>query len=133
VSEARSSLRIYRVQDAGGRGPFRPGFSAQWLDDELAPDRLELPPWTEEFGFHLIQLRGKPGEHFGTATRSIDGLRKWFSPTEQAKLRLFGYNIASFEDARVLAESEHQLVFARARPLNRGAIIVPWEAMSWAA
>ena len=42
------SNEIYRVQDAQGRGPWKPGFSHRWVEDR--PDHYNLPPWFVEFG-----------------------------------------------------------------------------------
>ncbi len=106
--------RVFRVQDSEGRGPFRPGFSSMWMD----PDRDTYPPtFIEEFGVDIFDKFGRPGEHFGSAVRTLDGLDRWFSPTERKRLRDFGYRIAVIHDARVIADSENQCVIARARPL----------------
>ena len=34
---------VYRVQDADGRGPFKPGFSHQWVEERA--DHENLLPW----------------------------------------------------------------------------------------
>ena len=46
-------MRIYRIQDAEGRGPYRPGFSNKWLDEN--PRALGLLPWFEEFGTQILR------------------------------------------------------------------------------
>lgn len=121
---------VYRVQDEDGRGPFRPGFSCEWADEEIAPGMDALPTWPEEFGCDLIDRCGRRGEHFGTAVRSAKLLGKWFSATERHRLQMLGFNAVRLRTNRVLAESENQLVFARTRPLNRGAIIIPWPVVN---
>ena len=40
-------MRVFRVQDANGRGPFRPGFSREWCDDDFAPGMLPLAATSE--------------------------------------------------------------------------------------
>lgn len=119
-------MRVFRIQDADGRGPFKPGFSSSWTDEEFAPSMLSLPPWGTEFGWDLIEKKGWPGEHFGTAVRSLSALNRWFSPTEQRKLSILGYRAVELRADRILAESDCQLVFARRKPLRLGAKPQPW-------
>ena len=40
IYKGRGSVKVYRIQDEKGRGPWRPGFSIRWMDAE-GPD---LPP-----------------------------------------------------------------------------------------
>lgn len=111
--------RVYRVQDAEGRGPFRPGLSKLWIDDTT--EAPSLPTWMDEFGWDVCDRLGKPGEHFGSAVTTIDRISLWFTPIEQGRLARLGFQVVSFSDARVIAESENQVVFARLRPLREGA------------
>jgi len=111
--------RVYRVQDAEGRGPWRPGFSRLWVRDR--DDHDNLRPWVEQFGMEIIPRTGWPfGKHFGCACRTLDQLRRWFTAEEYATLQAYGYQAVSMEVQRVLAESDIQLVFQRARPLRAG-------------
>ncbi len=113
-------MRVYRIQDAEGRGPFRPGVSSQWVDKN---DLLPPPTWMGEFGGHLMkELR--PGEFAGCAVRELAQLSKWFSPTEMPRLRALGYRLVALHADRILAQSPNQVVFARRRPLNSGATIL---------
>ena len=116
---------VYRVQDREGRGPWRPGFSVKWLDDSDVP----LPPsFCDEFGWRPADVRGmwRPGEFGGSACRTVEQLSRWFTPTEQERLRRYGYSIVMMTVDRVLAESENQVVFARRTPLREGVVVVPW-------
>lgn len=123
----REHSPVYRVQDSEGRGPFRPGFSRFWCDDER---HEEMPTWFDEFGADLIYRLGKPnGEQYGTAVRTIDCLNRWFSRKEQVRLKNWGYNVVSFVPDRILAESETQLIFAKNTPLNIGVSVVPFPAL----
>lgn len=124
------AVRVYRIQDSEGRGPFKPGFSHRWTDEEFAPGMGPMPAWGDEFGWDLIKRLGFPNEHFGTAVRSLSDLNKWFSRSEQSRLWRFGYLPVTMRVDRVLAESENQLVFARRRPLNRGVVFQPWPGES---
>jgi hypothetical protein len=113
-------MRVYRVQDAEGRGPYRPGMSSRWVDknDELPP-----PDWITEFGAAIMKDR-RPDEFVGCGVRDLDQLSKWFSPTEMPRLRALGYRLVAMNIDRILAQSTNQIVFARTRPLNRSVTIV---------
>ncbi len=122
-----SGITIYRIQDKEGRGPFKPGFSKVWSDDDFALGVKAHPTWMQEFGSDLIAKNGKPGNHWGSGLRTIEKLNEWFSKAEQARLAQLGYNVVSMQIDRILAESENQLVFERARPLHKHVVIVPWK------
>lgn len=111
------AVRVYRVQDAEGRGPFRPGFSHWWVEER--PDHDNLVPWMQQFGHDAIPRSGWPfGKHFGCACRTLEQLRRWFTASEYATLQRFGFQAVSMDAARVLHESEIQLLFQRAKPLR---------------
>jgi hypothetical protein len=110
-------MRVYRIQDAEGRGPFRPGFSHIWADEHFGPGVEAMPTWQEEFGTDLLDRRGLPGEWFGSAVRSIKDLSRWFSDAEQERLRGLGFRVVSIGPVRILAESKNQVVFASRLPL----------------
>lgn len=117
-------LRAFRIQDVEGRGPFKPGFSRYWADEDFAPGLAPLPAVHEEFpGFQRLIARD---EHVGTAVRELSDLRKWFSAAEMRKLAALGYSIVSVKVDRIIAESANQMVIANRRPLNRGCIVHPW-------
>lgn len=118
--------RVYRIQDAEGRGPYRPGFSGRWTDD----DHHRNPPFYVEFGLPIgsIAKRFKMDESGGCAFRKIDDLTRWFSVPERSKLEGLGYFIASMEVDRIIAESRNQVVFARRKPLWTDYLLVPWPA-----
>lgn len=104
---------VYRVQDREGRGPWRPGLSDRWV--EPRPDHKNLQPWFVEFGPQII---GRWADrNYGCACASLDQLRRWFSLSEYATLRLLGFQAVQMRVDRVLAESDRQLVFARSIPL----------------
>lgn len=105
--------RVFRIQDADGRGPYKPGFSALWCDQYGNPPP---PTWIEEFPGLLRRMNEEA--HYGAGCRSIGQLAKWFTPTELARLYVRGYRLVEMEVDRVLAESKNQLVFKRTKPLN---------------
>lgn len=106
--------RVIRMQDADGRGPYKPGFSAVWCDNFGPPPP---PTWMHEFP-GLLRRMNEEGAHYGSACRSVEQIRKWFTPTELLRLHLLGYRLVAMEADRVLAESKNQLVFMRKKPLN---------------
>lgn len=56
--------------------------------------------------------------HYGCGCRTVEQIKKWFTPTERMRLRLLGYKLVAMSADRVLAESKNQLVFLREKPLN---------------
>ena len=111
---------VYRVQHTDGRGPYRPGFSRQWADD----DGPILPTFMQEFGD--IHLKMDARDANGCAFRSIEQLLAWFTPKERKSLRLLGFSVVKMKADRIIAESDHQLVIARRLPFTIGTTIVPW-------
>lgn len=118
---------IYRVQDAEGRGPYRPGTSHLWSDD----DHWRNVPFFTEFHWpiHTISKRWLRGETGGCGFRSLEQLNRWFSPTEQRKLSERGYTIVQMVADRIINESRNQLVFGRKQPLWAGVLVLPWSAL----
>ena len=115
---------VYRVQDKEGRGPFRPGFSQYWLDDDLG-ERVHLPCWSQEFGDDLIQKNYRKRHHYGSAVTNVDLITIWFSPSELLRLYHWGYSVVSMEADRILAESTLQVVIERKRPFHKGVSSIP--------
>ena len=117
-------VTVYRVQDASGRGPWRPGFSQQWIDDDAPAGRLtetvmDLMP--------IEQIQALPmTHHYGCGCRSLDALMAWFTMRERARLFRAGYHPVSMRADAVVAESDWQVLFARVRPLSDGATRFRW-------
>lgn len=106
---------IYRIQDKDGRGPWKPGFSSKWVEDR--EDHEKLLPWYVEFGpVHERLLFGEVG---GSGCLTLKQLRRWFTASEYETLKKFGYYAVKMEVGRILAESDIQCVFGRAKPLNK--------------
>lgn len=115
------SLVVYRVQDDSGRGPWRPGFSKYWCEDR--EDLDNLIPWTVELP--TVLLKRTAGMHMGCGCRTLEQLRRWFTPAEFKTLNQFGYASVQLEATRILGESDIQLVFERVLPLAN--CVVPVE------
>lgn len=110
---------VYRMQDNVGRGPWKLFFSHKWI--EPRPDHENLKPWFEEMG--RVDLGVFTGEAMACGCISLDSLRRWFTPTEYAKLLALGYQCVQIE-GRILGMSETQVVFAKFGRLSDGAVPV---------
>jgi hypothetical protein len=119
------SRTVFRWQDAHGRGPYKPGVSHYWADEDHA--QRCLPPFFQEFGMEIVNQR-RLGEALGCGFSSVEQMHRWFTSAEQVRMRLMGYEFGSLEADRVLAESAQQLVFARRRPLHVGFKRIEGEA-----
>lgn len=108
-----NAMTIYRIQDSSGRGPWRPGFSQTW--SEPRDDHKNLPPFFFEFPGAIS--KALTWEHLGSGCRSVAQLRRWFTPSEYAKLLKAGYKAVQIEADRILGESAVQCLFARVKPL----------------
>jgi hypothetical protein len=122
--QVSSTITVYRVQAADGRGPWRPGFSPLWIDDDapvghLSETVMDLMP--------IEQIHALPDDlHYGCACRTLSGLCAWFTPIEIARLKAFGFHPVRLNVDRVLAESQWQMLVGRARPFADGATRLCW-------
>lgn len=108
--------RLYRIQDAEGRGPFRPGFSHVWLDKNgppLPPSIVEMP------GFSAIVARAhRQNLHIGTAVVGNEALNKWFSSDEMLRLARLGYRVVDATSCKVVARDSNQVLITSPLPLR---------------
>ena len=118
--------RVYRVQDSEGRGPWRPGFSMTWMDDDVADRQASLPSIIEEFGMEALEKAFSSGRYHATACRSMDELRNWFTPEEMRRLASFRFSIVEIRDADIVLQGERQAVIARDRPMAVGVQLRRW-------
>ena len=118
------NLIVFRVQDAEGRGPYRPGLSHKWTDD----DHWRNQSFFVEFGWSVEKVRTlwNRNESGGCGFRDLVGLHRWFGASECAKLDELGYSIVRMVADRIIAESRQQLVFARKKPLWVEYEMLPW-------
>lgn len=108
--------KLYRVQDADGRGPFKPGFTASWADPQGKPF---LPAAQEISGFARIVAKAhREGLHIGTAVVGFSGLDRWFTGSEMARLSSLGYRIVSANSCKVIARDQNQVLIASPLPLK---------------
>ena len=111
---------IYRIQDKDGRGPWKPGFSQKWVEDR--PDHDNLIPWYVEFG--RVDQKVLTGEHSGSGCRTVEQLKRWFTKSEYKKLKKYGYKAVKMDINRIIAESDIQLFFGRAKRLKESVQVI---------
>ena len=114
-TDSTVNVTVYRVQDLNGRGPYQLGFADVWVCGN--PDARALPAMLDEFPGILQRLT--PGLWCWCGCRTLDGLRRWFIPEEYRTLQRYGFQAVRMVVARILAESDAQLVFERGLRLNQ--------------
>lgn len=101
---------IYRVQDREGRGPYRPGFSQRWADED-GPD---CPPWWIETGESMeaaMSRMSDPSLHYGCGFDTLAQLHQWFTRGELRRLDRLGFKLVSFAPDKIIARTDRQVVF----------------------
>lgn len=73
-------------------------------------------PWIIEFGRVDRQLLF--GEHGGCGCETIEQIKRWFTENEYKTLLKYKYQLVKMDVNRVIAKSDIQLFFGRAKPLN---------------
>lgn len=109
---------LLRMQDGNGRGPWKPGFSEQWVDNTR---RFDLPSLQEDFGVDfrpMVDAAFKRGLHLGTAVKGVEKFNQWFTASERVKLAMFGYRIVDASQCEVLGETNWQVVIGSQQPLS---------------
>ena len=108
-------MKVFRVQDHKGRGPFKPGFTRFWLDPSKPESEL-LPSMFDEFP-NVMGLLLDHG-HQGCACTDLDTLKRWLNAAEMSLLKHVGYRIVSMNADKILAQSKNQVLFWRKLPFN---------------
>ena len=109
-------MKLVRIQDKFGRGPWRPGFSRQWLSEDGPP----LPPAIQETvpNFPALVARAhEKGLHIGCACREAD-MGKWVQPSEMRRLVDHGFRLVNATQCKILAEDENQVLIASRKPFR---------------
>jgi hypothetical protein len=108
---------VYRVQDSMGRGPWKPGFSSQWVEDRPESEFEALQPIHVQFPSILSQLR--PGFAVGVGCESLEQLRRWITAAEWETLKNWGYSCCVIQPDRIVAKSDIQCVFECRKPIRK--------------
>ena len=111
---------VYRIQDADGRGPWKPGLSRFWVVPRM--DHENLLPWTCSVTKTRLSDWQQKYRFLGCACKTADDLRRWFLREEYETVRRMGYQAVKLVGCDVLWQDETQCVIARRQPLWRGAI-----------
>lgn len=111
-------MKVYRVQDKEGRGPFKPGLTRHWLIYNKGKDKLI--PWYAGMNSEQIKALLSGRGAIGTACISIKDLCKWFSKKEYSTLLKHGYRsiYLDINEEDVLFKDDNQILFNRDIPLN---------------
>lgn len=110
-------MRILRIQDSSGRGPWIPGFSHAWLD----VDRPALPApifETVKNFSSIVEKAHANGLHIGCAAKE-DCLSMWVSTTEMEVLKKYGFSVVNATQCRIIAEDENQVLIVSKKPFKK--------------
>lgn len=121
--------RIYRVQCAAGRGPYRPGITEKWADMRYNGN---CPTIFEDFGMDIvgcIEAYHRAGYHVGCAFKSPQHCALWFGKRERKKLKKLNYNLVAFYPDAVIKESAQQLFIGRRKPFKDDIEVLPWDSL----
>lgn len=115
---------VCRIQDAEGRGPYRPGFSQYWSERDSGPDPIFIAfPDVMDKACKIVITKGGA---VGCAFRSIKQAENWFSPNEIIALAKLGYSLCWIQPDEILAENDDQLVFWSKVPLAKAVQRTGW-------
>lgn len=106
---------LVRMQDADGRGPWRPGFSWSWsdIDRELPmPITSAMPNFRRE----VMKLH-RDGYHIGCAAR-VGNLDRWFSDGEVRRLLGMDFALHNASKLKLVWENDDQALVASMLPLR---------------
>lgn len=106
---------VYRIQDAQGRGPWRPGFSSKWMTKKTPT--IGIPIMEELGAAEAVKLGHKMGLHLGCAFR--EGCQSiWFTDDDLRALHRLGFTMREASNCRVLFETDQQVLIGSFLPLS---------------
>lgn len=109
------SSKIIRIQDTDGRGPWRPGFSYQWIGDDTPTGMPAISHYPKALAAAVCA--DKRGLHVGCAVYDID-IGKWFSPRDIEKLKSLGFAMVDASRCTVLFSAPGQVLIGSELPLK---------------
>ncbi len=113
-------MKVYRIQDSEGRGPWRPGFSHKWVEERTDAEFRRLRPIQQDFPRLDQLLCVQRGEYVGVGCETLVKLRQWFTASEYATLLGFGYQCVRLDADYIVCTSDIQCVFIRSKHLRAG-------------
>jgi hypothetical protein len=117
---------VCRIQDADGRGPYKPGFSQYWVEDSPVAPPLPITlafPDVMEAAHKIVTQKGGA---CGCAFRTLMQASAWFTPSEILTLAKLGYSLCWMKADEVIAENKDQLVIWTQLPLAKAVIQTGW-------
>jgi len=105
---------IYRVQHKNGRGPFKPGMTQRWAEQEERPGYVM---------FNYNEYITDKCKYTGCGCESIKQLKKWFTENEYNTLKKLGYNAVKMYVDIIHNSDEFQCIFGRKKPLKKNCAI----------
>lgn len=92
-----------------------------WIEDRPEEEYAALRP-IQEIASNAV--RQPPKGHRGCGCKTLAQLRRWFTPTEYARLLDCGYVCVQMEVDRVLFSDDVQVLFERRKPLRKDVRVV---------
>lgn len=109
-------MKLYRFQDAEGRGPWRPGFSHRWIDPDK--DDSECPPMMQEFPRWQRAVRAaRHLPYIGCCVIGEAGIRRWFTDDEIQRLLAFGFRLVDASALTPICVGAAQVIAGSRFPL----------------
>ncbi len=107
---------IIRVQDASGRGPWRPGFPKVWVTDHTPLGGRSI---SQERGIERAIAKAlRMGLlHVGCAVRA-DKIGVWFTPDDISRLTRLGYRMVDASACQILMGTDQQVLIGSKFPLK---------------
>lgn len=107
----------YRIQDASGRGPWRPGFLHRWIDPEkdirlCPPMMVEFPDWQKRLAQHPWAI------DVGCCVDGMAGVHRWFTPVEIDRLRGLGFRLVDASGLTPICIGRSQIIGGSRFPLS---------------
>ena len=110
-------ITVYRIQDSEGRGPFKPGTTKKWIDDErtfFQKAQIQEQLW--------IKKIADPELNLAFVCTSIEQMKIWVSETEYERLIKLGYNAVKI-DVDKIWYLDDQAIAGRKRQYRKQAIV----------
>lgn len=109
-------MKLVRMQDDEGRGPWRPGFSRVWMTDKTP--KIGAPIFMDRRLLSVVGKAHADGLHIGCAVR-LDKISLWFTPQDVERLSSLGFFLVDASRCKVLLETDQQALVGWRKPLKK--------------